>query len=225
MIKAIVTDIEGTTSSLSFVKDVLFPYAREHLGGYVRKNEKELNQILNDVRIVEKNQKMSTEDVINTLVRWIDEDRKATPLKSLQGMIWEAGYKAGDFKGHIYDDAIEALQRWKALGINLYVYSSGSVFAQKLLFSHTPKGDLTPLFAGYFDTTIGPKLETTSYKKIIQAIGFAPENIMFLSDNPGETDAAFTAGMQVVLVDRDGQNKSLKSVMNFNDIITQEKAA
>lgn len=222
MIRAIVTDIEGTTSSLSFVKDVLFPYARKNLPDYVRGNEKTLTKILDDVRTVENAPEMTVENLISVLIRWIDEDRKATPLKALQGMIWEAGYKAGYFQGHIYEDALEALQRWGSAGIKLYVYSSGSVPAQKLLFSHTAKGDMTPLFSGYFDTTTGAKLESLSYKKIAQEIGFPAESILFLSDNAGETEAARAAGMRIVLVDREGREKN--SVKNFYEIIVQEAA-
>lgn len=226
-IRAIVTDIEGTTSSLSFVKDVLFPYAREHLPNYVRKNERFIARLLDDVREIEKNPKLSAEDVIAILVRWIEEDKKFTPLKSLQGLIWQAGYANGDFEGHIYDDAVAGLQRWHDAGIKLYVYSSGSVPAQKLLFGNTPKGDLTSLFSGYFDTSIGPKLEPASYARIVQEIKTLPSAVLFLSDNPQEINAAAEAGMQTILIEREGPGgQSLyQTVTNFDDIIIQEKAA
>lgn len=223
MIRAIVTDIEGTTSSISFVKDVLFPYARKQIPAFVRKNEKQVIGLLDEVRAFEKNPKLSTDEVIATLQRWIDEDQKITPLKALQGMIWQAGYAAGDFKGHIYDDALEGLQRWHAAGIKLYVYSSGSVPAQKLLFGYTPRGDLTPLFSGYFDTATGPKLEAESYRKIASQINASPNTILFLSDNPQEINAATEAGMETILVDR--ENNSPNSVKNFDQIIVREKAA
>ncbi len=223
MIRAIVTDIEGTTSSISFVKDVLFPYAWKEIPAFVRENEKQVVGLLDDVRAIEKNPELSTDEVIATLQRWIDEDQKITPLKALQGMIWQAGYAAGDFKGHIYDDALEALQRWHAAGIKLYVYSSGSVPAQKLLFAHTPKGNLTPLFSGYFDTSTGPKLEAESYRKIARQINAPVNTILFLSDNPQEISAATEAGMETILVDR--ENNSPNSVKNFDQITIQEKAA
>ena len=156
-IKAIVTDIEGTTSALSFVKDTLFPYAYNHLPDYVWDNEKEIADILDAVREEERNQDLNIEEVIEVFLRYIDEDQKVTPLKTLQGMVWEAGYQSGELVGHIYDDALHALKRWKDQRIDLYVYSSGSVPAQKLLFSHTKDGDLTPLFSGYYDTNIGGK--------------------------------------------------------------------
>ena len=223
MIRAIVTDIEGTTSSISFVKDVLFPYARKQIPAFVRKNEKQVIGLLDEVRAFEKNPKLSTDEVIATLQRWIDEDQKITPLKVLQGMIWQTGYAAGDFKGHIYDDALEGLQRWHAAGIKLYVYSSGSVPAQKLLFGYTPRGDLTPLLSGYFDTATGPKLEAESYRKIASQINASPNTILFLSDNPQEINAATEAGMETILVDR--ENNSPNSVKNFDQIIVREKAA
>ncbi len=162
MIKAILTDIEGTTSSLSFVKDVLFPYARAHLATYVQQHQHE--EAVKD--ILEASQQvvgetLALEAAIAQFIEWIDEDKKVTPLKALQGLIWEAGYDQGDFKGHVYDDAVQNLQRWHAQGLSLYVYSSGSVYAQKLLFAHTEVGDLTPLFSGYFDTTVGGKRETS----------------------------------------------------------------
>lgn len=158
MIKAIVTDIEGTTSSLAFVKEVLFPYARANLADYVRCNiaQEQVKKIVAATG-QEINAELDTEQSISQLIQWIDEDKKVTPLKSLQGLIWEAGYQQGDFKGHIYPDAVENLKKWKAKGLDLYVYSSGSVQAQKLLFAHTDYGDLTPLFSGYFDTLIGGK--------------------------------------------------------------------
>ncbi len=223
MISAIVTDIEGTTSSISFVKDVLFPYARKEMPAFVRRNEKQVTDLLNEVRAIEGNQELSIVEVIAVLQRWIDEDQKITPLKALQGMIWKAGYAAGDFKGHIYDDALEGLQRWHAAGTKLYVYSSGSVPAQKLLFAHTPKGDLTPLFSGYFDTATGPKLEAESYRKIAKQIGMPANAILFLSDNPQEISAAIEAGMETILVDR--ESKMPNSVKSFDDITLQEKAA
>jgi len=195
MIKAIVTDIEGTTSSLSFVKDVLFPYAREHLPDYVRKhqNDAEVVSLLADARR-EAGSELDVEALIAQFIDWIDHDQKITPLKSLQGLIWETGYRQGDFNGHIYEDAARRLQAWKEDGYALYVYSSGSVYAQKLLFGHTEYGDLTPLFSGYFDTHIGGKREAASYRRIAEQIQLQAEEILFLSDIKEELDAAHQAG-------------------------------
>jgi enolase-phosphatase E1 len=205
MIKAIITDIEGTTSSLAFVKDVLFPYARANLADYVRSNsgQESVKKIM-AATCQEIGTELDTEQVISQLIQWIDEDKKVTPLKSLQGLIWEAGYQQGDFKGHIYPDAVENLKKWKAKGLDLYVYSSGSVQAQKLLFAHTDYGDLTPLFSGYFDTQIGGKKEPQSYSNIAKKIDIPPEHLLFLSDIKDELDAAKTAGYQTVWLVREG---------------------
>ncbi|MGH1377060.1 MAG: acireductone synthase [Alphaproteobacteria bacterium] len=202
-IKAIVTDIEGTTSSLSFVKDTLFPYAYKNLADYVWDNEKDIAELLNDVRAQENNPELSLEEVIEVLLRYIDEDQKVTALKTLQGMIWEEGYNDGELVGHIYDDALVGLKRWKDQGIDLYVYSSGSVPAQKLLFGNTKAGDVTSLFSGYFDTITGGKKETESYEKIAKEINVPLSEILFLSDSTEEIDAAAAAGMNVIVLDRE----------------------
>ncbi|MCY1234534.1 Enolase-phosphatase E1 [compost metagenome] len=146
----------------------------------------------------------SPERVVEILLGWIAEDRKATPLKALQGMVWEQGYRAGQLKGHVYPDAVEALRRWKQEGYDLYVYSSGSIQAQKLIFGCSEAGDLTPLFSGYFDTTTGPKREAESYRKIAAAIGLPGEQILFLSDVVQELDAALESGMQTIGLAREG---------------------
>ena len=161
MIRAIVTDIEGTTSSLSFVKDVLFPYARQHIEAFVREQAAQPD-VRAQLAAVSKSagRALTDDEAVAQLVRWIDEDKKITPLKALQGMIWEAGYRHGDFQGHVYEDAVRYLRAWKDQGLALYVFSSGSVHAQKLLFGYSTFGDLTPLFSGYFDTAIGAKRET-----------------------------------------------------------------
>ncbi|MGZ8218087.1 acireductone synthase [Methylomagnum sp.] len=197
MIQAILTDIEGTTSSLSFVKEVLFPYARERLPAFVaaRANDPEVARLLAEVGELA-GATLSTDEAVAQLIQWIDEDRKATPLKALQGMIWEQGYRNGDFHGHIYEDAVRKLREWKAAGLGLYVFSSGSVHAQTLLFAHTEYGDLTPLFSGYFDTRVGPKQQPESYHEIARQIGFAPETVLFLSDIEAELDAARSAGFR-----------------------------
>lgn len=221
MIQVILTDIEGTTSSLSFVKDVLFPYSRQRLAEFVHQHAQtpKVRQQLEEVSRVT-GQTLSTDEIIQQLIRWIDEDKKITPLKALQGMIWEEGYKKGDFKGHIYEDALHHLKKWQQSGKQLYVFSSGSVYAQKLLFAHTAYGDLTPLFSGYFDTTIGNKREAEAYHKIAAAIGKAANEILFLSDIKEELDAARTAGMQTTWLVRDGSNESVThpQAKNFDEI-------
>ena len=222
MIKAILTDIEGTTSSLSFVKDVLFPYARERMAEFVRQHAQEatIRKELEEVRRLS-GKNLSEPEVIEQLIRWIDEDKKITPLKSLQGMIWEDGYKKGAFKGHMYEDAVRHLRQWQQAGIRLYVFSSGSVQAQKLLFAHTEHGDLTPLFSGYFDTTIGNKREAGSYRKIADVIDAPPGDILVLSDIREELDAARAAGMAVTWLVRDGaadHGATHRQARNFGEI-------
>ena len=197
-IRAILTDIEGTTSSIAFVAETLFPYAAKALPAYVAAHAEQVAPVLAEVEAMEPG------DPVATLLRWIDEDRKATPLKTLQGWIWAKGYVSGAFKGHVYPDAAQALRTWAEAGYRLYVYSSGSVEAQKLIFGHSDQGDLAPLFSGWFDTTSGPKREAASYARIAEVIGEPPGAILFLSDVQAELDAAAGAGMRTVLLDRMG---------------------
>jgi len=222
MIKAIVTDIEGTTSSISFVHEVLFPYARAHIAEYVRAhaNDPQVTVHLNDVRR-EAEQDLDLDGVIVQLIQWIDQDKKVTPLKALQGLIWEKGYRERDFHGHIYPDAYAQLSHWHAAGIKLYVYSSGSVYAQKLLFGHTEYGDLNNLFSGYFDTAIGAKQAAESYRRILAQLNLAGKQVLFLSDVEQELAAAAEAGMQTYWLVRDAipkQGASFHQVNSFNEI-------
>jgi enolase-phosphatase E1 len=205
MIKAVLTDIEGTTSSISFVHDVLFPYAREHLPAYVRTHldDPQLKSILDAVG-EQAARTLSTDEAIARLLQWIDEDRKITPLKALQGLIWENGYRRGDFFGNVYADTVAAFREWHAQGIPIYIYSSGSVYAQKLLFAHTPHGDLTALLSGYFDTNVGKKTDARSYTAISDELQLNAANILFCSDIAAELDAARAAGMQTCCFVREG---------------------
>ena len=227
-IKAIVTDIEGTTSALSFVKDTLFPYASKNLPDYVWDHEKEISELLDAVREEEQNSDLSLEEVIEVMLRYIEEDKKVTPLKTLQGMIWKAGYESGELVGHIYDDAAAGLNRWKDQGIDLYIYSSGSVPAQKLLFGNTKSGNLNPLFSGYFDTTTGGKKDTDSYSKIAKEIGVPVQEILFLSDSIEEISAAADAGMNVIVLDREGNvfdALGYTVTQSFDDILKESVEA
>ena len=203
-IRSILTDIEGTTSSISFVKDVLFPYARERLPAFVvtHLDTPEVQHWLHEAAREAGLVAASEQEIIDLLIGWIDTDRKSTALKALQGMIWEDGYRGSAFLAHVYPDAARRLRAWHALGKKLHVYSSGSVPAQKLLFAHTEAGDLTPLFSGYFDTETGPKREAASYARIAAAIGDPPATILFLSDIVEELDAARASGMQTILLAR-----------------------
>ncbi len=204
MIRAIVTDIEGTTSSISFVKDVLFPYARKHLPAFVVTHADKpyvqhwLHEAAKEAGLISASQ----QEIIALLQRWIDEDRKATPLKALQGMIWEDGYRSGEYRAHLYPEVAHRLRDWKAHNVDLYVYSSGSVPAQKLFFGFSEAGDLTPLFTGYFDTEIGAKRDPAAYRRILSVIGRPGEEVLFLSDVVEELDAARAAGMRTTLLAR-----------------------
>jgi enolase-phosphatase E1 len=206
VIKAIVTDIEGTTSSIRFVHEVLFPYARERMAAFVRAHASEpgVAAQLDAVRR-EAGEALDLDGVIQQLIAWIDADRKITALKALQGMIWEAGFRNRDFTGHVYQDAVRHLKDWHAQGIALYVFSSGSVQAQQLLFGYSDAGDLRGLFSGYYDTRIGAKREASAYTAIAEDIGMLPAEILFLSDIEGELDAARAAGMQTVWLVREGE--------------------
>lgn len=206
MIKAIVTDIEGTTSSISFVHEVLFPYARERMAAFLRQHAADA-QVAEQVEAVrrEAGAALDLDGVIAQLIEWIDSDKKITPLKALQGMIWEAGFRNGDFTGHVYEDAVRNLKTWHAQGIPLYIFSSGSVQAQQLLFGHSDAGDLRPLFSGFYDTRIGAKREPEAYHAIAADIGVPPGDILFLSDIEAELDAARAAGLQTLWLVRDGE--------------------
>jgi enolase-phosphatase E1 len=194
--RIVVIDIEGTVTPISFVKDVLFPYARQRLAKFVALNvrDPEVAVALDAARAL-----ADGGDPVIALARWIDEDKKVAPLKTIQGLIWEEGYATGVLSAPVYPDAAQALRRWRDAGATLAVYSSGSVPAQKLLFAHSDQGDLTPLFSGWFDLDTGSKLEAESYRKIAAQLGGTG---LFLSDHPGELDAAEAAGWQAIRLDR-----------------------
>jgi enolase-phosphatase E1 len=206
VIKAILTDIEGTTSSIDFVHQTLFPYAKAHLRGFLRAHagDEAVQRHLQEVER-EQGRTLSLDAAADALESWIAQDRKITVLKELQGLIWQQGYASGALRGHVYADTPEYLRRWHAQGLRLYVYSSGSVAAQKLIFGHTDYGDLTPLFSGYFDTRIGGKRETASYEAILRQIGLPGAQALFLSDVGEELDAARDAGLRTCQLLRDEQ--------------------
>ena len=204
--RVILTDIEGTTSSISFVKNVLFPYARQALPGFVAEHgqQPEVRRWL-DAVASEIGGACQDSLVAETLQGWIDQDRKHTALKALQGQIWDAGYRRGDYTAHFYPEVAPVLKGWHASGLPLYVYSSGSVPAQKLFFHHSEAGDLSALFAGYFDTETGPKRESESYRRIAEAIEEQPRHLLFLSDIVEELDAARAAGFHTGWLVREPQ--------------------
>ncbi|MFU8806334.1 MAG: acireductone synthase [Bradymonadaceae bacterium] len=218
--RAVILDIEGTTTPISFVYDVLFPYARTHLADFIETHwasvQEEVEglreQVESDLRagvegvvpIASGEEEEVRESVIRNL-RWqMDNDRKTTALKSLQGKIWRDGYESGALKGVVYDDVLVALKAWERAGRPVYIYSSGSVAAQELLFTYSTHGDLTVFIEGYFDTTTGPKKEAESYRAICEAIERRCEEVVFVTDNVDEARAAREAGVGAYLMDRPG---------------------
>ena len=197
----VLLDIEGTISSQPYVIEVLYGYLRQHMPAYVdaHRDDPVIQQILADTIALAG----SDADPVETLLGWLAEDKKAPPLKKIQGLIWENGYAEGAFKGHIYDDALAVLKRWHAAGIPLFIFSSGSIQSQVQFFQFNRAGDLRYLFKGHFDTDTGAKVETTSYTKIAEAIGVAPERLLFFSDNPRELVAATAAGVPNIHVLRE----------------------
>lgn len=208
--KYILTDIEGTTTSINFVHDELFPYARREIENYILRNS-ETSEVQNCLKLTQEtafaefNKSFNQAQCIELLIRWIDEDRKHPALKTLQGFIWEIGYKKGEIAGHLYDDVVPQFEKWKLAGLEIGVYSSGSIKAQHLLFEFSNKGNITSFFSHYFDTSIGHKRETQSYINIQKKIGMPYNQITFLSDIKEELDAAKLAGMNTVQLIRTNQ--------------------
>ena len=175
----------------------MFPYARAHLRKFLaaRSSDAAVRRELAEVSRLE-GRELTLDEAATVLEQWIAEDKKATPLKTLQGMIWRQGYESRELKGHVYNDTPDFLRRCHDRGQRLYVYSSGSVEAQKLIFGHTAFGDLTPYFSGFFDTRVGAKREAQSYKTILREISLEGQDVLFLSDIGEELDAARAAGMK-----------------------------
>ncbi len=203
-VDAVVMDIEGTTTSIDFVTSVLYPYAREHLPNFIRQHRAEPDVAATMDEAREAGGVWNDEAVVVRMCHWMERDEKVTPLKTLQGLIWEDGYRSGELVSHVYPDVAPALRAWHAQGIRLYIYSSGSVQAQRLIYGHTIAGDLTPLLSGYFDTRVGHKRDVSSYRRIAETIGVEPRRVLFLSDVREELDAARDAGWETVCVAREG---------------------
>jgi len=208
--RAVLTDIEGTTTPLSFVHGVLFPYARRRLAAACASGEERFAEALHRLRAEYEEDERSGADLPAfgdgaPYARWLmDRDRKSTGLKILQGILWEDGYRSGELRGQVWPDVTDALRRWKERGIRVRIFSSGSVLAQKLLFGHSDQGDLLPYFEGFHDTTTGPKQSRDSYTAIAAAFGLPPGDVLFLSDVTAELDAARVAGMRTGLLVRPG---------------------
>ncbi|GLG97755.1 Enolase-phosphatase E1 [Gryllus bimaculatus] len=250
-IKILIVDIEGTTTSISFVKDTLFPYIRENLKVYLKSHWKE-PEFVEDLTLLRKQAESDKENgveglvpipagnddddeicqaVLNNILWQMDLDRKTKALKQLQGHVMREGYLNGKLKGHVYDDVQPALKSWKHSGRQVYVYSSGSVAAQKLLFEFSEKGDLLELFSGHFDTDVGSKIESSSYSNIAKQLNCKCEEIMFLTDIPKEAMAAQEAGLHPVLVVRPGNDPlsdddchKFRVIKSFDDIVFEASA-
>lgn len=224
--RAVLVDIEGTTSTIAFVHEVLFPYADARLDAYVAAHRHEpavAGAMRAAATLAGEAPDAPDSTVLAHLHHWLAHDVKATPLKTLQGLIWAEGYAHNALRGHVYRDAAAGLRRWHAAGLTLYVYSSGSVEAQRVLFGNSLHGDLAPLFSGYFDTTTGPKREAASYATIAIAIAVAPPDVVFLSDVDAELGAAQAAGMQTIRLLRPadtppGATTAHPSVTSFDEL-------
>jgi enolase-phosphatase E1 len=213
MTKGILLDIEGTTTPISFVYDVLFPFARTHAGAYLDEEARRSLKLEHDTDIAKGLTPPSWSFGALAYVHWLmDQDRKSTALKTLQGRVWREGYRRGELHGEVFPDVPVALERWNKAGTDVRIYSSGSVLAQQLLFSTTTYGDLTRFLKGYFDTTTGPKTEASSYARIAEAFQLQPSEIVFLSDVKRELDAASAAGLGAQLAVRPGNASQPASI-------------
>jgi enolase-phosphatase E1 len=205
--RAILLDIEGTTTPITFVYDVLFPFARSHAPLFLKNADLHNLKHEYDQDVQRDNNPPPWTTHGETYFYWLmDQDRKSTALKRIQGEIWLQGYKTGELHGEVFPDVPPALRRWHNTGLDVRIFSSGSILAQKLLFESTKDGDLTKFLNGYFDTTTGPKNESVSYHKIAAAFGIAPVEIIFVSDVTSELDAASMAGMKTLLCVRQGNH-------------------
>jgi len=221
----ILMDIEGTTSSISFVKDILFPYFLSNIDeinklANIKEVKYAFGQVLRIVKKEENKDITTSEEVIKQLKKWCEQDLKITPLKTLQGILWQKGYQNGELLGHVYDDVPISLDKWKENGKKMGVFSSGSVNAQKLLFSHSVKGNLSHFFTHYFDTIIGPKRVAETYILIAKEIALSADRILFLSDVLEELAAADKAGMKTIQIRREDNMQVWKqSAADFSEIV------
>ena len=222
-IQWILTDIEGTTTEVSFVYDILFPYFRAHMDQWKTVDSAPMNDVLEQTRLLVLEEQSinltSKEALFEQLRQWSIEDRKVTPLKTFQGMVWEQGFKSGAIKGHMYPDVKPALQRWLDGGLKLAIFSSGSIAAQKQLFGFSTEGDLTPYFSAYFDTTTGMKRDEQTYQLIVQQLNSPANSVLFLSDIHQELEAAHAAGLRTLQLVRPGTQANWSwCVADFSEI-------
>ena len=230
--RGIVLDVEGTTSSISFVYDVLFAFARKHVADFLVQNR--LDPVVQaaavslaaetgaaDATLADPE---GTTRLALAAIDLMNRDVKSTPLKTLQGLIWRSGFESGELVSHVFDDVPETLAQWADSGLDVRIYSSGSIDAQKLFFSHTCAGNLTPHLRGHYDTTTGPKREAASYRAIAADMEMEPREILFVSDVGEELDAARQAGMATALAIRPGNREpggllEHESLVSFTEIV------
>jgi enolase-phosphatase E1 len=220
-IRCVLMDIEGTIVPVTFVREVLFPYARRRMSAFLRDQRdnpsvRQWAAACQEAVARETGRYPAYETLPDILDRWIEEDRKHPGLKALQGMIWEEGYATGAFVPALYDDVVPMLTSWRAIGLQLALYSSGSERAQQLLITHTTTGDLTGLFTRFFDTRVGPKIDPASYRHIAELLECPPEAIAFLSDVEAELDAAAVAGMKTRQIVRPGTQAGSRHPVAFD---------
>jgi len=209
-VRGILLDIEGTTTPIAFVHEVLFSYARAHARDFLIKDSDEVRAdvaLLREEHAADKRNNLQPPESIPDYIDWlIDRDRKSTALKSLQGKIWRQGYLDGSLKSQVFADVAPAFERWRRAGLKIGIFSSGSVLAQQLLFAHTDAGDLTGFIDDYFDTNVGKKGDAESYRKIAAAMDLEPSEILFISDVVAELEAAQESGMRTLLSIRPGNS-------------------
>ena len=208
--RGILLDVEGTTSSISFVYDVLFEFAKRHVGDFLARHAADplvravAAQLAAETGI---DPQAGPERLALAAVELMNRDVKSTPLKALQGLIWRGGFESGELRAHVFADVPPALEHWAASGLDVRIYSSGSIEAQHLFFGHTVAGNLLPHLRGHYDTTTGPKREPASYAKIAADMGIEPRQILFVSDVGAELDAARSAGLATALAIRPGNRE------------------
>jgi enolase-phosphatase E1 len=240
-IRAILLDIEGTTTPIDFVYKTLFPYASRKLESFLREHiqDPEIQSLIQDLRaqheVDERNGLQPPgwlDDSEKARLRpsiaygqWlIARDSKCMPLKSLQGKIWQQGFTSGELRGEVFPDVPVAFERWRKQGKTICIYSSGSVLAQELVFRTTLSGDLTSFISAFFDTRVGAKTERESYKKIAASLSSAPQHFLFISDAAKEIEAAQSAGMQALLCERDSGSASSRgwgeAIHSFDNLLS-----
>lgn len=211
--RAILLDIEGTTTPVEFVNEKLFSYARENLQSFLDENmeDQSIMKYIDEIKKVS-----GKSEPIEGVISLMDQDSKLKALKDLQARIWKSGYEKGELKGEVYDDVPPAFKRWIMDGRSIFIYSSGSVESQKMLFQSTKFGDLTKMIEGYFDTAVGSKKDPESYDMISGRIGLDGKNIAFFSDSLEEVEAARESEINSFLVCRSGECPQKEYIMNFN---------